>query len=94
MSHQVHEIIEKTPMGNKSCTMYRGDNPDQPGKRVHRFLEVTFPDPDSGEDNVYHVGLKFEGKKLVDYDGVYQLSKFSIKCIRSAGYTVPREFEP
>lgn len=39
------------------------------------------------------IGLWFEGKTLVDYDGVFELPKAAIKLIRKAGYTVPKDFE-
>ena len=38
-------------------------------------------------------GLWFEGKNLIDYDGVYELPAEVIAGIRELGYIVAREFE-
>jgi hypothetical protein len=38
-------------------------------------------------------GLWFEGKNLIDYDGVYELPSEVIAGIRELGYIVTREFE-
>jgi hypothetical protein len=44
----------------------------------------------NGED---YAGLWFEGNKLVDYDGCFELTKNCITTIRGCGYKVPSEFE-
>ena len=44
-------------------------------------------------DELEHIGIFFEGKTLVDYDGVFELPKEAIKLIRKAGYKVPKHFE-
>ncbi len=36
-----------------------------------------------------HIGLWFEGKELVDYDGVFELPTEAVKLIRKAKYIVP-----
>ena len=38
-------------------------------------------------------GLWFEGKNLIDYDGVYELPSEVIAGIRELGYVVAPEFE-
>jgi hypothetical protein len=38
-------------------------------------------------------GLWFEGKNLIDYDGVYELPSEVIAGIRELGYIVTQEFE-
>jgi hypothetical protein len=38
-------------------------------------------------------GLWFEGKSLIDYDGVYELPSEVIAGIRELGYIVAQEFE-
>jgi len=40
---------------------------------------------------IEHIGLWFDGKTLVDYDGVFELPKEAIKLIRKAGYKVPKD---
>lgn len=43
-------------------------------------------------DEVYHIGLIFEGTTLVDYDGLYDLPKEAIALVRQAGFIVPEDF--
>lgn len=38
-----------------------------------------------------HIGLWFEGKELVDYDGVFELPTEAVKLIRKSGYKVPSD---
>ena len=38
-------------------------------------------------------GLLFEGKGLIDYDGVFELPKEVIQAIRDLGFYVGEEFE-
>ena len=42
-------------------------------------------------DETVEIGLEFEGKTLVDYDGVFSLPKEAVKLIRQCGYRVPRD---
>ena len=86
----VCQIDKDGPHGTSTCEMFAGD--DKPG-RVYRSLETIIPQP-CGDDDVRHVGLWFENGVLTDYDGVYQLRRFEIECIRLAEFTVPQEFEP
>lgn len=51
-------------------------------------LEVTTIDG----DYCFSAGLWFESNTLVDYDGVFQLSKSMIKAIRRFGFKVPNSF--
>lgn len=41
----------------------------------------------------YGGGLWFEGKNLVDYDGVFELPKEVIQALRDLGFYVDPEFE-
>lgn len=41
----------------------------------------------------YGGGLWFEGKNLVDYDGVFELPKEVIQALRDTGFYVGEEFE-
>lgn len=59
-------------------------------KGVPSMIEWDVPDLEETE----HIGLWFEGKSLIDYDGVFELPLEAIKLIRKAGYSVPRDFEP
>lgn len=47
---------------------------------------------DDGEF-VEDIGLWFDNKILVDYDGVFSLPNEAIKLIRKAGFIVPKDFE-
>ena len=38
-----------------------------------------------------HIGLWFEGKELVGYDGVFELPTEAVKLIRKGGYKVPSD---
>ncbi len=42
-------------------------------------------------DRVEHIGLWFEGRELVDYDGVFELPTEAVKLIRKGGYKVPSD---
>lgn len=46
-------------------------------------LVVTF---ENGEDDVEHIGLGFEGKKLVDYDGIISFPPQIIPWMEGMGY--------
>jgi hypothetical protein len=54
--------------------------------------EVVVYDDDEDE-YVEQIGLWFEKRELVDYDGVFELPKELIKMIRFAKCRVPRHFE-
>lgn len=57
-------------------------------KKEELFIEWDIPTLETVE----HIGLWFENKTLVDYDGVFALPKEAIAFIRAAGYVVPDEF--
>lgn len=45
-------------------------------------------------NGIDYAGLNFDNKnRLIDYDMVFELTKYAIIAIRKAGLTVPREFE-
>lgn len=53
------------------------------------FIEWDIP----GLGRCESIGLTFEHKRLVDYDGVMSLPREAISLLRNAGFVVPREFE-
>lgn len=55
----------------------------------HNLIEWIINDGEFVET----IGVFFEGKTLIDYDGVFELPKEAIKLMRKAGYRVPRDFE-
>jgi hypothetical protein len=50
-----------------------------------------FEHQDYGED--WGGGLWFEGKDLIDYDGVFELPRAVVRGIRELGYIVDKDFE-
>ena len=44
-------------------------------------------------DQVENIGLTFDNKVLIDYDGIMSLPQEAIDFLRAQGYTVPAEFE-
>lgn len=69
-------------LGTRECSMELFD--------IDGCLQIEFI---AGEDSE-HIGLTFDNKVLVDYDGVFSLPSEAIKLLRDNGYTVPDEFEP
>jgi hypothetical protein len=55
----------------------------------HYMIEWDIPRLETTE----HIGLTFEHKTLIDYDGVFSLPRQAITLLRNAGFTVPAEFE-
>jgi hypothetical protein len=55
----------------------------------HYFIEWDIPELEICE----HIGLTFEHKTLVDYDGVFSLPKEAIRFLRKQGFRIPKEFE-
>jgi hypothetical protein len=53
------------------------------------FIEWDIP----SLDEVEHIGLTFEHKTLVDYDGVFSLPREAIRFLRKQGFIIPKEFE-
>lgn len=51
---------------------------------------ITWDIPEFDMEECIH--LKFYGKRLADYSGVFELPPQAIKLIRQNGYVVPREF--
>lgn len=47
---------------------------------------------DNPVDTVW-IGLWFEDRELVDYDGVFELPPQAIKLLRKAGFVIPKYFE-
>ena len=69
-----------------------------PSKGVEVILHTRANecDPCSAElisgDHYAEIGLSFEGKKLVDYDGVFSLPIEIGEVLTEAGYVVPKEY--
>lgn len=43
-----------------------------------------------GDDDFFQtIGLFFDGKTLVDYDGIFELPSEALKLLRKAGFTAP-----
>jgi hypothetical protein len=46
-----------------------------------------------GEDEeIVHIGVWWEKRRLTDYDGVFSLNPYAIKLLRNAGITVGKDF--
>jgi hypothetical protein len=71
-------------MGKHSCemTMFLADD----GKHGH--IDFVF-----GENGYQYIGLLFDGKELVDYDGTFSLPQEAVDLIRRCGFTVSEDFE-
>ena len=65
----------------------------QDGDKAPRMIEWCVYNKNNDYEFVEHIGLWFDGKTLVDYDGVFELPKEAIKLIRKSGYSVPKHFE-
>lgn len=73
--------MSSTSLGHHASTMtLYADGP-------HYFIEWDIPTL----DEVEHIGLTFEHKRLTDYDGVMSLPKEAVSLIRSCGFVVPAE---
>jgi hypothetical protein len=55
----------------------------------HYLIEWDIPKLEMTE----HIGLTFEHKTLVDYDGVFSLPREAVAFLRKQGFTIPKEFE-
>lgn len=62
---------------------------DIAGARKHRSLEIVAP-TENGDCEVFLMGLWFEGRILVGFDGAYAISRTAARCIRMAGYIIPQ----
>ena len=63
-------------------------------ENIEHNLMFTITDPDEGYvtwevdgEVVAEIGLWFNGKSVVDYDGVFELPKQLIEWLQSMGYT-------
>ena len=79
-------------LGGHACTMelYTGDHTDnKPDRNGSGTIEWVV-----GEDaeEVVHIGVWWENRRLTDYDGVFSLNPYAIKLLRKAGITVGRDF--
>ena len=83
------ELVRETtasvnPLGNYEFTMELfTDDENTP-----TLIEWDIPELEETE----HIGLEFDGKRLEDYDGVFDLPYEAIKLIRKSGYVVPKHF--
>ena len=60
---------------------------------IHTRVNETEPccaEVISGE-HYAEIGLSFEGKELIDYDGVFSLPRQVGEMLKDAGYAVPEE---
>ena len=74
-------------LGEADCSMEMFIDDDADYGMIEWIIEY----PDGCED-VEHIGLWFDKKRLTDYDGLFSLPKEAIKLIRKCGFTVPRDF--
>lgn len=79
--------ITNTPQGEKLSEMelYTGDD------GVPTGIEWVVYDEEGDTEFVEFIGLNFDGKTLVDYDGVFELPLEAAKLIRKYGYRVPKD---
>jgi hypothetical protein len=84
------ELISEGSWGHRdlgkhesTMTLYETEN------RNHYFIEWDIPALETSEE----IGLTFEHKRLVDYDGIFSLPSEAVKLIRKAGLTVPRDMQ-
>lgn len=56
---------------------------------AHYFIEWDIPALERTEN----IGLTFEHKTLIDYDGVFSLPSEAIAFLRKQGFHVPRIFQ-
>lgn len=57
-------------------------------KDANPYITWEIPELEMEEE----IGLTFYGKRLADYDGVFELPREAIKLLRQNGYVVPRDF--
>lgn len=76
--------ITNTPQGEKLSEMELFLDDDG----VPSMIEWVVYDEEGDTEFVECIGLSFEGKDLVDYDGVFELPIEAAKLIRKAGYRV------
>jgi hypothetical protein len=81
------ELVSETSFSRTSIGVY--DNvmeffPSQ-GNKNNGFIEWTYSN-ELNEADVVEIGLGFEGKKVVDYDGVFELPEPAVKLLESLGF--------
>ena len=74
-------------LGEADCSMEMFIDDEGDYGMIEWIIEYS-----DGYEDVEHIGLWFEKKRLVDYDGLFSLPKEAIKLIRKCGFTVPRDF--
>lgn len=47
----------------------------------------------NGDEDVEYIGVWWDAKVLIDYDGVFTLPDEAIKLLRECGIKVPKDFE-
>lgn len=79
--------ITNEPQGDKLSEMelFTNDN------GTPTMIEWVVYDEEGDTEFVESIGLFFDGKDLVDYDGVFELPIEAAKLIRKAGYRVSTE---
>jgi hypothetical protein len=88
-------VLEK--LGQHTCTMDLYVDEMDIDPRTNRLepsgsgtIEWVIGD----EEEVEHIGVWWEGRKLTDYDGVFSLNPYAVKLLRKAGITVGKDFLP
>jgi len=80
--------INNDPQGEKESNMELF----QDEGKAPSGIEWVVYDAEGDTEFVENIGLNFDGKSLVDYDGVFELPIEAIKLIRKSGYSVPNHF--
>jgi hypothetical protein len=73
-----------TPQGIKTSTMELYKDPDGTPTAIEWII--------SDGEFVEQIGLWFEDKDLIDYDGIFELPSQAIKLIEQAGFNVSNDF--
>lgn len=81
MAFYVHDLEESSilPKDGTGCIEWIVEFLDDSGKL-------------NGNEEVETIGIWFEKKTLVEYDGIFSLPNQAIKLLRQSGIRVPREF--
>ncbi len=77
---------QKTVKGKYEVVIWHEQEEGKPAHWRGYFEHLIYGEDAGG-------GLWFEGKELVDYDGVYELPADVIAGIRELRFVVPKEFE-
>ena len=84
--HTLSPIPEDLGMANCSMEMFLSED----GKSGQIEWIVEYED---GSEDVEHIGLCFENRCLIDFDGVFSLPEEAKKLIRCNGFHVSRDFD-